>query len=73
MQIINELGWNRTGSNAFVFSDRTKVKKLIKNIFVDAWRKAVNICHKTFFTIKDLSEKKSLPDIPHGKRYTILH
>lgn len=72
MQIMNELGWNDTESNAFIGSDTTKVKGHIESVFVDAWRKAVNILPKTYFTIKDFSDQKLVSDIPHGTGYIVL-
>lgn len=72
MQIMNELGWNDTESNAFIGSDTTKVKGHIESVFVDSWRKAVNIFPKTYFTIKDFSDQKLVSDIPHGIGYIIL-
>ncbi|MFT3994402.1 MAG: hypothetical protein QM660_08845 [Dysgonomonas sp.] len=72
MQIMNELGWNDTESNAFIGSDTTKVKGHIESVFVDAWRKAVNIFPKTYFTIKDFSVQKLVSDIPHGTGYIVL-
>lgn len=72
MQIMNELGWDDTESNAFVGSDTTKVAGHIERIFVDAWRKAVNLLPKTYFTIKNFSGQKIVPDIPLGTGYVIL-
>lgn len=72
MQIMNELGWNDTQSDAFVGSDTTKVMGHIEAVFVDAWRKAVNLLPKTYFTIKDFSEQKMVPDIPLGTGYVVL-
>lgn len=72
MQIMNELGWNDTESNAFIGSDTTKVKGHIEAAFVDAWRKAVNIFPKTYFTIRDFSDQKLVSDIPHGTGYIVL-
>lgn len=72
MQIMNELGWNDTQSDAFVGSDTTKVVGHIEYVFVDAWRKAVNIFPKTYFTIKDFSDQKLVSDIPHGTGYIVL-
>lgn len=72
MQIMNELGWNDTESNAFIGSDTTKVKGHIESVFVDAWRKAVNIFPKTYFTIKDFADQKLVSDIPHGTGYIVL-
>ena len=72
MQIMNELGWNDTESNAFIGSDTTKVKGHIESVFVDAWRKAVNIFPKTYFIIKDFSDQKLVSDVPHGTGYIVL-
>ncbi|WP_163267780.1 hypothetical protein [Dysgonomonas sp. 216] len=72
MQIMNELGWNDIESDAFVGSDTSKVKGHIESVFVDAWRKAVNIFPKTYFTIKDFSDQKLVSDIPHGTGYIVL-
>lgn len=72
MQIMNELAWNDTESNAFIGSDTTKVKGHIESVFVDAWRKAVNLLPKTYFTIKKFSEQKMVPDIPLGTGYVVL-
>lgn len=72
MQIMNELGWNDTESNAFIGSDTTKVKGHIESVFVDAWRKAVNIFPKTYFTIRDFSDHKLVTDIPIGIGYIVL-
>ncbi|NDV77844.1 hypothetical protein [Dysgonomonas sp. 511] len=72
MQIMNELGWNDTESNAFIGSDTTKVKGHIESVFVDAWRKAVNMLPKTYFTINDFSNHKLVPDVPMGTGYIVL-
>jgi len=72
MQIMNEIGWNDTESNAFIGSDTTKVKKHIESVFVDAWRKAVNILPKTYFTIKDFTSNKLVGDFNTGLGYVIL-
>lgn len=72
MQIMNELGWDDTESNAFVGSDTTKVIGHIEDVFVDAWRKAINLLPKTYFTIEDFSEQKMVPDIPLGMGYVVL-
>lgn len=72
MQIMNELGWNDTQSDAFVGSDTTKVMGHIEYVFVDAWRKAVNIFPKTYFTIRDFSEQKLHFEISQGTGYVIL-
>lgn len=72
MQIMNELGWNDTESGAFIGSDTTKVKGHIESVFVDAWRKAVNIFPKTYFTIKDFSDQKFMPDTTTGTGYIVL-
>lgn len=72
MQIMNELGWNDTQSDAFVGSDTTKVIGHIEYVFVDAWRKAVNLLPKTYFTIKDFSKQKLVTDIPLGIGYIVL-
>lgn len=72
MQIMNELGWNDTQSGAFVGSDTTQVKEHIEAVFVDAWRKAINLLPKTYFTIKDFSDHKMVSDIPLGTGYIIL-
>lgn len=72
MQIMNELGWNDTESNAFIGSDTTKVKGHIESVFVDAWCKAVNVFPKTYFTIIDFSRQKLVSDIPLGTGYIVL-
>lgn len=72
MQIMNELGWNDTESNAFIGSDTTKVKGHIESVFVDAWCKAVNVFPKTYFTIIDFSRQKLISDIPLGTGYIVL-
>lgn len=73
MQIMNELGWNDTQSDAFVGSDTTKVVGHIEYVFVDAWRKALSIdIPKTYFTIKDFSKQKLVTDIAHGIGYIVL-
>lgn len=72
MQIMNELGWDNTESNAFIGSDTTKIEGHIEAVFVDAWRKAINILPKTYFTIKDFSEQKIVSDITNGIGYIVL-
>lgn len=72
MQIMNELGWNDTQSDAFVGSDTTKVMGHIEYVFVDAWRKAVNLLPKTYFSIKDFSEQKQVSEISKGTGYVVL-
>lgn len=72
MQIMNESGWNDTESYGFIGSDVTHIKDHIERVFVDAWRKAVTICPKTYFTIKDFSSNKIIPDISQGNGYIVL-
>ena len=72
MQIMNELGWNDTESNAFIGSDTTKVKGHIESVFVDAWRKAINLLPKTYFTIKDFSRQKLVYDLTKGTGYVLI-
>lgn len=72
MQIMNELGWDDTESDAFIGSDTTNVKGHIEAVFVDAWRKAVNIFPKTYFTIKDFSGSKLEYSLSQGVGYVIL-
>lgn len=72
MQIMNELGWNNTESNAFIGSDTTKIEGHIEAVFVDAWRKAINILPKTYFTIKDFSDQRFIPDKSSGTGYIVL-
>jgi hypothetical protein len=63
---MNELGWNDTESNAFIGSDKTKLAGHIESVFVDAWRKAVNIFPKTYFEAKDFSNATHSWDIHTG-------
>jgi hypothetical protein len=72
MQVMNELGWDDAESNAFIGSDTTKVKGHIESVFVDAWRKCVNIFPKTYFTIKDFSRQPLVADIASGTGYVLL-
>jgi len=72
MQIMNELGWNDTESDSFIGSNTTRVKGHIENVFVDAWRKAINLLPKTYFSIKDFSSQRVVSDIPLGIGYIIL-
>ena len=72
MQIMNEMGWNDTESDSFLGSDTTKVKEHIESVFIDAWRKAVNILPKTYFTIKDFSDQNLLTDIASGTGSIVL-
>lgn len=72
MQIMNELGWNDTESNAFIGSDTTKVSKHIDSVFVDAWRKAINLFPKTYFTIKDFSGSELISNISQGTGCVVL-
>ena len=72
MQIMNELGWDNTESNAFIGSDTTKIEGHIEAVFVDAWRKAINILPKTYFTIKDFSDQRFISDTSTGTGYIVL-
>lgn len=72
MQIMNEIGWNDTGSDAFIGSDVAKLKENIESVFVDSWRKSVSLFPKTYFTIKDFSDCKLVSDIPLGIGYVLL-
>lgn len=72
MQVMNELGWDDTGSDAFVGADTTKVKAHIERVFVDAWRMAVNQFPKTYFTTKDFSKQRLVHDITQGVGYVVL-
>lgn len=72
MQIMNELGWNDTESDAFIGSDTTKVTEHIEAVFMDAWRKAVNILPKSYFTTKDFTDSKLISDFNTGLGYVIL-
>lgn len=72
MQIMNELGWDDTDSDAFVGSNTTKIRGHIEKVFVDAWRKAVNILPKSYFTTKDFTDSKLISDFNTGLGYVIL-
>lgn len=72
MQIMNELGWDDTGRDAFIGSDKTKVAGHIESVFVDAWRKAVNVLPKTYFTIKNFAGAAHSGDIHTGVGYVVL-
>ncbi|MBF0651069.1 hypothetical protein IR083_19825 [Dysgonomonas sp. GY75] len=72
MQVMNELGWDDPGSDAFIGSDTTKVEKHIEAVFTDAWRKAVNLLPKTYFTVCDFSGQAISPDISKGTGYVVL-
>ena len=72
MQIMNELGWNDTQSGAFVGSNTTKVVGHIENVFVDAWRKAVNLLPKIYFNTKDFSKSRLISDFNTGVGYVVL-
>jgi hypothetical protein len=72
MQVMNETGWDESGTDAFTGSDTTKVEKHIEAVFTDAWRKAVNLLPKTYFTVCDFSGQAISPDIPKGTGYVVL-
>ncbi|MDR2002398.1 MAG: hypothetical protein LBQ74_05145 [Prevotella sp.] len=72
MQVMNELGWDDPGSDAFIGSNTTKVEKHIEAVFTDAWRKAVNLLPKTYFTVSDFSGQAISPDISKGTGYVVL-
>ena len=72
MQIMNELGWDDTGSDAFIGSDKTKVAGHIESVFVDAWRKAVGVLPKTYFDVADFSGAAHSGDIHTGVGYVVL-
>ncbi len=72
MQIMNELGWDDSGSDAFIGSDVTKVEKHIENVFVDAWRQAVNVLPKTWFEVKDFSSNPHVGKIDTGLGHVVL-
>lgn len=66
LQIMNELGWDDTGSNAFIGSDKTKITEHIESVFVDAWRKAVKVLPKYYFKTVDFSQNTLTGDIANG-------
>ncbi|GAB6119229.1 hypothetical protein [Dysgonomonas termitidis] len=72
MQVMNETGWDDSGPEAFIGSDTTKVEKHIGAVFADAWRKAVNLLPRTYFTVKDFSGQAISPDISKGTGYVVL-
>lgn len=72
MQIMNELGWDNTESNAFIGSDTTKIEGHIEAVIVDAWRKAIDILPKAYFSIKNFSDQKFVPDTATGTGYIVL-
>lgn len=55
MQVMNELGWNDSEGVTYIGSDTNKLSENIEIVFVDAWRRAVNILPKTYFNISDFS------------------
>ncbi len=72
MQIMNELGWDDSGSGAFIGSDKTKVAGHIESVFVDAWRKAVGILPKSYFEAADFSGAGHVGDRHTGVGYVVL-
>ena len=72
MQIMNEIGWNDSDSDAFVGSDTTKAEKHIESVFMDVWRKAVNLFPKTYFTIRDFSSNELISDSGKGVGFVVL-
>lgn len=72
MQIMNEMGWDNSHSEAFIGSDTTKVEEHIVSVFVDAWRKAVSLLPKTYFTIKDFTENNIESNTDSGTGRIIL-
>jgi len=72
MQVMNELGWDDSGSNAFIGSDKTKVAEHIESVFIDVWRKAVNLFPKGYFEVKDFSASGLVGDSDTGAGYVLL-
>ena len=72
MQIMNELGWDDTASGAFFNSGTTNVEAHIQSVFTDAWRKAVVLCPKTYFGLKDFSANTLTYDSSTGTGYILL-
>lgn len=72
MQIMNELGWDDSGSDAFIGSDKTKVAEHIESVFIDAWRKAVNILPNAYFEVRDFSQSGHVSDPNTGLGYVLL-
>jgi len=72
MQIMNELGWNDAEADSFIGSDVTKLSGHIESVFIDSWRKAVNLFPKTYFKIKDFSTSELVSDINTGLGYLLL-
>lgn len=72
MQIMNELGWDDSGLDAFIGSDKTKVTEHIESVFVDSWRKAVNIFPSTYFEVRDFSSSGHVWDLDTGLGYVLL-
>jgi len=72
MQVMNELGWDDSGSNAFIGSDKTKVAEHIESVFVDVWRKAVNMFPRDYFPVRDFSASGLVGDFNTGLGYVLL-
>lgn len=72
MQVMNEIGWNDRESDSFIGSDDTKLSAQIEAVFVDAWRKAVNLFPKSYFEVKDFSAAEVVTYVHSGVGYVVL-
>lgn len=72
LQLMNEVGWNDTSSAAFLGADTAHVEKHIESVFPDAWRQAVKILPKHYFSIKDFSANPHTADIYSGTGHVEL-
>jgi len=69
---MNEVGWDDSSSDAFIGSDTMKVQDHIQEVFVDAWRKSVNLFPKTYFEKKLFLQQPIISDLTTGTGYVIL-
>ncbi len=67
---MNEAG--AIGQDTFVGADTSLVETHIQAVFVDAWRKAVSVFPKHYFTIKDFSGGTIIENIGQGTGYIEL-
>lgn len=72
MQIMNEAGWEEFEPDGFVGSDTTRIEKHVACVFVDAWRKAVNVLPVYYFSVKDFSGCELVGDFHTGCGYVVL-
>lgn len=72
MRRMNELGWDDTFQGAFAGSDTTKVERQVEALFRDAWRAAVNLLPRNYFSSKSFKNSNLISDVSTGSGFVVI-